>query len=84
MLQTATAPATVRHQQRSRTMTPSELKHHNDTVEWLLKHKVHRVRAYLKSLSPEQLASVYESRTEEDAVAFNDHMHDQVAKHGCD
>jgi hypothetical protein len=63
-------------------MTPEDIEHHNKTAEWLLKSKPHRVLAYLKSLSADELSRAYQCRTQEDADAFNDHMHDEVARYG--
>jgi hypothetical protein len=37
-------------------MTPQDKAHHDKTAEWLMKNKPHRILAYLKALSPEELS----------------------------
>ena len=62
--------------------TSAEAEHHNKTAQWLLTHKPHRVLAYLKTLSPDELEKCYRCRTQDDADIYNDRMHDQVAQYG--
>jgi hypothetical protein len=52
-------------------------------AEDLMKHYPHRVLAYLKTLSVEQLQVVGIASPEEAAANFHNMMLDQTAKYGC-